>query len=234
MDKRCLLVALTLIGGCSGSPAAPSGSKVTSITITGGDLLLIGKGETFIATGNSGPVAVRWGSDAPSVAVVDPTTGRVSAVGKGTATIYADANGIRGTKLIRTLPDFAGKWTISYQVTRCEADGDYLRYRACDYPPNWIELELIQSGEGISGRFGMTDWDSYDWRSDNVLGSVSSDGTMSFTATATSGDMRIENVRLELRPNRQLAGTFEHVQFDRTGSVRYFLEVPTANPRSGG
>ncbi len=95
--------------GCGSSPAAPTPTTtpgVTSITVTGEDLLLVGKSQAFGATANTGaPVAVRWGSDAPGVASVSPA-GIVTALGTGTATIFADANGVRGTKLVRTVPDF--------------------------------------------------------------------------------------------------------------------------------
>jgi hypothetical protein len=220
MTKGCGLAALALVVGCSGSPAAPSGPKVTSITVTGADLLLIGKSETFTVTTDV-PVAVRWGSDAPGVAVVDPTSGRVSAVGTGTATIYADANGVRGTKLIRTLPDFEGGGSIYYRLAKCEAGGS----RSC-FPTAEMYLKLVQNRDSISGSFSMTDWYSYDFRNDDVTGSVSSDGWLSFTASATSGEsLRIENVRVEMRPDRRLAGTFEHVHSDERGSVRYFYEA---------
>ena len=85
-------------------PTAPAPS-LANITVNGSDLLLIGQSETFTAVGNTGlPVGTAsWGADAPTVVTVEGYTGRVTAVGTGTATIFADLGGIRGTKTIRTV-----------------------------------------------------------------------------------------------------------------------------------
>ena len=243
MHKSCWLVALTLIAGCSGStatPTAPSTPAITLLAVTGQDLLLIGQTETFTATGDTGaPIAVRWGSDAPSVAAVD-STGRVTAVGTGTATIFADANGIRGTKLIRTLPNFGGEWSVSYRATGCESSGDFLRYRFCDFAPDAMHLTLSQKRESISGRFFMTDgWVSYIFTTDDLSGSVSVDGTLSFTVRARfQHDLQIENVRFQLHPTGELSGSFEQVWTGGTsgdmGTVRYVCELTRATRVGGG
>jgi hypothetical protein len=214
MDKRSLVVALILIAGCSGqstTPTTPSSPKITALTVTGGDLLLIGKTETFTATSDTGaPVSARWGSDAPNIAQTD-VAGHVTAVGTGTATIYADADGIRGTKLIRTLPNFEGVWGAEYRVIRCES----IRPDLCDGLPLYMELTLAQNREDTSGQFVAWDYDSYyQFKSNDVAGSVAADGTLSFTANANSSisnhKLQMHNVRLELR-NGQLAGSFEQV-----------------------
>src|SRR4026208_1823691 len=108
--NRWWLVSLALATGCGGgvssTPTAPAVPPVTRIAVSGSDLLLIGNSETFTATSESGRLTAlaRWQGDAPTVATVESLTGRVTAVGTGTATISVDANGVRGTKLIRTLP----------------------------------------------------------------------------------------------------------------------------------
>ena len=90
--------------------------------------MLVGNSETFTAAGDAGGLtAPRWGSDAPTVAIVDAGTGRVMAVGTGTATIYVDTDGIRGTKLIRALPNFGGSWYGRYTNIDCQASEDFLR-----------------------------------------------------------------------------------------------------------
>jgi hypothetical protein len=132
--QRCWPLGLAVAVACGGSspPIAPAPS-LTNITVNGSDLLLIGQSETFTALGNTGaPVSTAsWGTDAPTVVTVEGYTGRITAVGTGTATIFADLGGIRGTKTIRTVPDFTGYWSGLYEETGCEATGDWAVLRVC-------------------------------------------------------------------------------------------------------
>ena len=88
----------------------PTLTKNTSITVNRSDLLFIGQSETFTAVGNGGTVltTATWATDAPAVVSVEGYTGRITAVRTGTATVFADLDGVRGTKLVRTRPNFAG------------------------------------------------------------------------------------------------------------------------------
>src|SRR4051794_5376309 len=153
----CLALATGCGGGASSTPTAPAVPLVTRITISGSDLLLVGSSETFAAAIESGNVTVpRWSSDAPTVATVD-LSGHVTAVGTGTATISADANGVRGTKLIRTLPNFAGSWRGGYQETACDADGEFVH--PCDsywdLASGTTRMTLTQDGATVSGSFDI-------------------------------------------------------------------------------
>ncbi|HXV62558.1 MAG TPA: Ig-like domain-containing protein [Vicinamibacteria bacterium] len=62
-----------------------------------------------------------WGSDAPAVATVS-STGLVTAVAPGEATIFADVNP-RGSLLIRVFPNFGGSWMGSEVIAGCEDSG---------------------------------------------------------------------------------------------------------------
>lgn len=162
------------------------------------------------------------------MATVDILTGQVTAVGTGAATIFVDATpGIRGTKLIRTLPNFGGSWEGMYRETDCQSSGEFaLRIRSCDY---WDEgfatgpttLTLTQDRDRISGSFTFGPFD--------VSGSVSPVGTLSFTGshtgTARQFTQQLQNVRFELTPNGQMIGTFEHVWSSGTTSLTGTLRV---------
>src|SRR5262245_28768234 len=111
-------------GGDGGTPAAPT-PMVQSVTVaSSSDLIFIGASETFTATaamssgGTQSVTGGTWGTDSPSVASVD-STGRVTGVGSGMATIFVDFQGRRGTKLIRGLPNYQGAWSGSYAITGC-------------------------------------------------------------------------------------------------------------------
>jgi hypothetical protein len=160
----------------------------------------------------------------------------VTAVRTGTATIFAEAKGIRGTKLVRTLPNFDGEWSVDYRINRCEASGDF----SCEYPPMGAYLKLVQSRDAMSGGFIMTDWYSYGFESNDLVGLVGPDGILSFAASAPHGidgsTNRWENGRFELRPDAKLTGSFEQVWSGggNRGSVRYFCEVTTSSRVRGG
>lgn len=222
----CLAVATGCGGGASSTPTAPAAPLVTRIDVSGSELLLIGSSETFTATAESGRLtAPRWESDAPTVATADSLTGRVTAVGTGTATISVDANGIRGTKLIRTLPNFAGSWKGGYQETGCEADGEFVRVRACDYwdlASGATKMTLTQDGATVSGSFALGPY--------AVSGSISAEGVLTLTGVASGTfTRRLQNVRFESPRNGEMSGSFEEFwssgTTSATGSLRMHTEL---------
>ena len=109
-------------GGSSGGGGTPTQPTETAPGITTSNThIYMGQAVTFTATGTN----VRWGGDAPAVATVDATTGRVSGVGNGRVTIWAENAGGRTTRLLRGLPSFAGTWRGTYAVTRCQSSGQF-------------------------------------------------------------------------------------------------------------
>ena len=114
---------------------------------------------------------------------MDVLTGQVTAVGTGTATIFVDESGIRGTKVIRTLPDFGGSWRGQIRkpaVRRAATSSD-----SCATTGTWRStsgnggpfLTLTQSRDRISGSYAFAPFD--------VSGSVSPQGTLSFSGSQT-------------------------------------------------
>ncbi len=135
----CMGAAACGGGGSKGSPAAPSSPVATSITVTApSEMLKLGRSETFTASatmsdGSARPVVGGvWGGDAPSVATVEASTGRVTGIGPGMVTVFVDYQGQRGTKLTRVVPDFHGWWSGSYFVEGCTATGAWADERTCD------------------------------------------------------------------------------------------------------
>ena len=235
--KKCWLLGLAVAMACGGSsspPIAPAPS-LTNITVSGDDLLLIGQSETFSALGNAGaPVTTAWwGTDAPTVVTVEGYTGRVTAVGTGTATIFADLGGIRGTKTIRTVPDFTGYWSGLYEQTGCEATGDRAGLRYCsdseyDFYVSQMNMRLTQDRDTVSGTFSLGGGRP---ETPLVSGRASPDGTLTFTGTAGDSVVNVElqNMRFELPRNGMMTGTFELLYSSstssRSGTVRVFAKL---------
>jgi len=233
--KRLWLVALAMVAACGdSSPAKVTAPSVTNITVSGIDLLLVGQTETFTAAGNDGATitTARWGTDAPDVVSVESYTGRITAVGTGTAAVFADLNGVRGTKSVRTLPNFNGSWSGTYYETDCEATGDWAKLRVCpgspfDLASGPIEFELTQDRDAVSGRFNLLN----DPQAANISGTISSGGTLTFTGAKSGPVVNVEyaNVRFELTKSGKLTGTFEEVYTDpkasRNGTWRVFARL---------
>jgi hypothetical protein len=233
--KNLWIVGLVMVAACGdSSPAKVTAPSVTSITVSGIDLLLVGQSETLTAAGSDGaPVTTaRWGTDTPDVVSVESYTGRITAVGAGTATVFADLNGVRGTKSVRTLPNFNGVWTGTVHESGCEATGDWAHLGSCPDSPYdlWtgtIEIELTQDLDTISGRlnlFGARE-------GANVSGTISPDGTLSFTGAKNGPVVNVEytNVRFTLAKEGKMTGTFEQVYSDpkkiRSGTWKEFVKL---------
>jgi len=237
--KTCwpLVLVVTVACGGSSSPTAPA-PTLTKMTVAGSDLLLIGQSETFTAQGNTGALVTTasWGTDAPTVVTVEASSGRVTAVGAGTATIVADLGGIRGTKTIRTVPDFTGYWSGLYEQTGCEVTGDSPVLRGCpdseyDFYVSEMKMRLTQDRDTVSGTFSLGGG-----RPETALasGRASSDGTLTFTGTAGDSvvNAELQNVRFEApRKGEMMTGTFELLYSSstssRSGTLRVFAKLRT-------
>lgn len=137
MWMRTVVIALlTTVVACGGSggggPAAPSppAPTITGLSITPAtDLIRIKASESFAVTatlsnGSSQSVQATWGSDTPGVATID-SSGRATGVANGQATIFADYQGQRATRLLRVVPDYHGRWRGDWSVTACAEEGDW-------------------------------------------------------------------------------------------------------------
>ena len=166
MQARTLVVValLTTVGACGGNggggPTTPSAQTPTlpGLSITPAtDLIKIKASETFTANatfsdGSSRSVQATWGSDTPSVATID-STGRAMGVAPGLATIYADYQAMRATRLLRVVPDYQGTWQGDWSVTGCGDEGDWTG--VCQLAPNgtvWaLTLGITQTRDSVTG-----------------------------------------------------------------------------------
>ena len=187
-----------LASACGGgdSPSAPAATP-QSVTITSSsDRLFIGASETFSATatmsdGSTRSVTGTWGTDAPGVATVDASTGRVTGVGSGMVTVFVDYQGRRGTKLIRGLPNYQGTWSGSYAVRSCSQSGQASLVDLCGatFSVNRVlptNLNLTQDGDRVQGRFFLGTLGA------DASGPVQGDGRLLLTGVVNGDSLTID------------------------------------------
>lgn len=163
----CVVSAFVVLGACGGkdSPTATT-PTVVSITISSsGGTLVLGITETFTATavmsnGSSQPLTGgTWGTDAPAVATVNPSTGVVTSVATGEVTVFVDSQGVRGTKRITVVKSYQGTWSGTYTITACTQTGDFAAVNLCGIlatnPTPPVALNLTQTGSTISGQTAL-------------------------------------------------------------------------------
>lgn len=218
-------VAWVAVVGCnkSSNPSAPSGSTaVVSISLNSSSgALAFGAVETFTATATlagGGTQAVSggvWGGDAPTVAQVS-ATGQVTGVGIGLVTVFVDFQGVRGTKLMRVLPNFAGEYSGTYVVDACAETGDFVEAEFCTDP--WapgsalaLAFLFAQNGASLTGQ--------------TALG-----GIVSGQFSATVGDDGNATVQVTLNFDGVLLAQTWQLRADQpgfiTGSFRVVISAP--------
>jgi hypothetical protein len=176
-----MVMALAAACGKDGdSPAAPETPQITAITVTGPDLVNLGRTASYSASMTGGSAACSWGDDAPQVGTI-ASTGVLTGVGNGKVTIWCDAAGVRGTKLVQVIATYAGSWIGSYQVTGCAELGDF-QGQWCSAFPNGNVLPLsgsfTQSNTTATGSFALGQLTA-----GPATASVEPDGSMTFTET---------------------------------------------------
>jgi len=132
----------------------PSSYFTITVTIANENVFL-GTTVPITATASDGRLLVgTWQSDNPAVATVS-STGLVTAVSSGLATIFLVAEGRQGGKTIRSLPNFAGTFTGSYRVDGCTQTGAVAAQNVCAnaQPGTLIPFQFVlsQTGPVLSG-----------------------------------------------------------------------------------
>lgn len=232
-----VLVGLMACGGGSDGPTGPSSVSAPTLS-TANTSIFVGQTVQFAATGGG---TIRWGGDNPQVATVDQTSGRITGVGNGRVTIWAENEGGRTTRLLRGLPSFAGTWQGSWVVEGCTANGVFAVLRTCDELPNGsnrpLGLLLTQNEDRISsggvlfgGLTGTT-----------TATTVAEDGQARLTATLDPlpGNpirVNVDNIVLRSSAPGSIEGTFEQVwgNTELSGTMRVFGRIGSLTRISGG
>jgi hypothetical protein len=220
-------------GGGGGGVTAP-GSTAPAIS-TSNTVIFIGQLVTFAATGGG---TIRWGGDNPAVATVEAATGRVTGVGNGRVTIWAENDGGRTTRLLRGLPSYAGSWQGKYDVVQCVETGDFLGSGFCPaFTPGQgllLQLTLAQTNDQVTGSF------VFGTAAPGALNAstVAEDGSLPATGLWVSGGVtvRIENTRLASPGAGTMTGTFDQIWTvgGTTGSGLLRSELTNMSRLSGG
>lgn len=208
MKRLAFALALVPVFACGGSggPSAPS-IQAPSIT-TANTMIYVGQTVQFTASGGG---TIRWGGDAPGVATVDVPTGRVTGVGNGRVTIWAENEGGRTTRGLRGLPSYAGNWSGTYAVDSCQSTGDLAAISFC---ANFftgqiagIGLNILQTDDRVTG--GSLAFGGLNGSLNS--GSVSESGQLSLTGSTTMGSVivALQNTRFDSPSAGTLTGTFD-------------------------
>jgi hypothetical protein len=208
-----LAVTAALGAGCgkgnngqfNGTPTGPSSTAITSISVSSsGPTLLVGNTETFTATatlanGTTQPLSGGvWGLDAPTIASVQGSTGVVKGLASGAVTVFVDAQGVRGTKLINVVPNYQGQWSGTYTVNDCTDTEDFHTGGLCAiFAPGLqgpASFLLAQSGKNVTGIATLGSVNS-----SNFSVSINGDGSLTFSVdsvleTTTVGETWSINV----------------------------------------
>jgi len=212
-------------GGCGGSsgdgPPTPGGPSPTPTAVAltpTTDLLKIGATERFSAQvrmsdGSTRPaVGAVWGSDAPAVAAVDGG-GTVSGASAGRATIFADAEGFRGTQLLRVVPDYQGSWAGLYRIAQCTDSGDLrglCREFFDDFETASILLRLTQNRDMVSGTVGLGELLGDATGTIQMGGDLQLSGSVPFEGDGVKGSIRLAEWSSSVQ-GQQLSGSFKQV-----------------------
>ena len=240
--SRMLVFVLSIVlaacgGKGGGTPTAPS---VTAPAIsTSNTMVFIGQTVQFSATGGG---TIRWGGDSPQVATVDQTTGRVTGVGNGRVTIWAENEGGRTTRLLRSLPSFAGGWRGNYTIQDCQSNGIFAAIAFCN--------TNFRQGQSLSMTLSLSQADDRITSGGVALGSIT--GSLTSTTIGEDGQIRlagtltplpgnsirvsIENMRLESPNAGVIQGQYEQVWSDTTlsGTARVYGRIESLTRESGG
>ena len=180
------VVALTALGaGCGGGgstlPAAPSGTVVSIAVASSGATIYMGASEVFTAVAtysSGGSETIRtgaWSTDAPSIATVELGTGKVTGVGSGNVTVSVDYQGVRGSRTVRSQPNYSGVWNadstlpnMGYTVTSCDQTEGFADANVCSnftgktlpFAFQFSQTVDVLSGNTILGQVGTTNFTS--------------------------------------------------------------------------
>jgi hypothetical protein len=222
MHRSCFLVVLVTVAACGGSSGGGGQQPTpttTSIAVTLQPTVRMAQTTPATATallsnGQSQSLTTGWLSDQPAVATVT-TSGTVTGVANGRATIYIVSDGRQGQQVIRVVPDYQGAWQGGLRMTSCENSGAWKAADTCKgavgTTGGW-SLSLQQSGESMQARVDYGGGIAFP----QVDASIAGDGRTSFTAryAGTQDDVSFTvdtTVNLNSTKSGELTGTLTEV-----------------------
>lgn len=215
-------------GGSGGVPTAPAATVVAVSISPATDVMKLAATERWglnatLSSGAVQSVAATWASDTPAVATVD-SSGTVTAVAAGRATIAAEYQGQRATRSLRVVPDYGGHWDGLVTVTSCQVQGDFQgEWCRSVQGAAAIRLDLIQTRDFLSGTYSLLD------STGTVDGAISTPGVLSLSGTIyrASGTITIADWESVSVDNRAMTGHFALVWTvpGLAGSARVELEI---------
>ena len=220
-------------GGGGGNTAPTPVINAPTLT-TANTMIFVGQTVQFTASGGG---TIRWGGDNNGVATVDQTTGRVTGVGNGRVTIWAENEGGRTTRLLRGLPSYAGSWRGNYTVQDCQSIGDFAAGGFCRSFFRGQSLntryELSQADDRVTGSFALGD----------LVGSfnpatVAESGQLPITGSLSSSGtiVTLENMRFESPTAGVIHGQFEQLwgTSGASGWGRLYCRIESVTRTAGG
>jgi hypothetical protein len=207
-----------LCAGCgdSGGNGARPSPVLAAVTITmpRAGALFLGDTYTFTMSArlSDGTIVTTggvWGSDAPTIATVNASSGSVQIVGIGEATIYVDYQGQRGTQRIQSTVGYEGTLRATSRVTSCVDTGDWEAVDACEEFPNGFEADFTgtftQADRTVTAVMSLG---SDDFAGNPVTAQVNDRGELRFESVHNDGDMTV-TIHWMLGPSglTQVAGT---------------------------
>jgi hypothetical protein len=147
-------------------------------------------GTEALANGQTRPVTSGWLSDAPAVATVT-SSGLVTGIANGRATIHVVAGGRLGQQVVRVVPDYQGRWSGGLRVTSCTETGIFADIDFCDDSPVGTtyrySLSLSQSAEQMNA---VVDYGP-PLLFPGVVAQIREDGTSTFNPSMSSTESGI-------------------------------------------
>lgn len=212
--KRVAVAILMLVSlgaaGCGDDSTSSPSPTVSGLALSPTtDYLLLKATEKFsatatLSTGVTQAVTPTWASDNQSVATVD-SSGTVTAVAAGQATITAAYQGQTATRLLRVIPNYAGAWAGTWTVTKCTVSGSFSSSWCSGVQGSFpATLTLLQAKDVMSGTWKLQEANG------NVEGSVAADGTLSLTGSSLQSGVTIKISSWQTRTtdNTTMTGTF--------------------------
>jgi hypothetical protein len=175
-------------------------------------------GTAVMSNGQSQALTSGWLSDATSIASVT-SSGTVTGIANGRATIYIVSGGRQGQQLIRVTPDYHGGWDGGMRVTSCKESGAWAEAKSCEGEVGKIygfSLSLDQTGESMNARASFGD----DFEFPAVSAPIAADGTSSFK---TNAQLTQDNVMLTIEFAADISST--HVG-ELSGTIRELWRAP--------